>query len=144
MSCSITHNNWPTAHPYPLDALCADTPAEPITGLCWPPITDGEDNVLISLQPGAIMSIVAPIQPASSSDLMYSSHEVPSRIIATEAPLLHITAVKGDKFGVVYGLAADKLIHKILLPADNAAWAGVKGRAVRTASKVNIEVLTVT
>lgn len=121
---------------------------EPVLSVCWPPLTSGDDNVLISLSSGGIMSITAPmhlmpgyIDDATASalqlaDYQLSVRDLQVRTIKLEMPMLKVVGLTGEKFGVVYGMGADKQLHQIQLPAEGAAWAGLKGRLHKSSLRV--------
>ncbi|KAG2447457.1 hypothetical protein HYH02_007780 [Chlamydomonas schloesseri] len=58
------------------------------------------------------------------------------KLLRLEVPMLALAAVPGDRYGDTYGLGADKQLHKLVLPAEAAAWAGLRARPLRSAQHV--------
>ncbi|GLC44558.1 hypothetical protein PLESTM_001613000 [Pleodorina starrii] len=64
------------------------------------------------------------------------SEPVVVRLLRLEVPLLAVATAPHDRTGEVYGLGADKQLHKLALPAEAAAWAGLRARPFRSAVHV--------
>ncbi|EFJ46137.1 flagellar associated protein, partial [Volvox carteri f. nagariensis] len=58
------------------------------------------------------------------------------RLLRLEVPVLAMTTAPHDRTGELYGLGADKQLHKVALPAEAAAWAGLRARPFRSSVHV--------
>lgn len=59
------------------------------------------------------------------------------KLLRVEVPLLAVASTPGSMFGDVYALGADKQLHKVVLPTDVAAWAGLRARPHRSAARMH-------
>ncbi|GFR52048.1 hypothetical protein Agub_g14567 [Astrephomene gubernaculifera] len=58
------------------------------------------------------------------------------KLLRLEVPLLAVTSSPADRSGELYGLGADKHLHKLTPPVEAAAWAGLRARPHRSAVHV--------
>ncbi|KAG2490334.1 hypothetical protein HYH03_011283 [Edaphochlamys debaryana] len=56
------------------------------------------------------------------------------QLLRLDVPLLAVVSTpgSGDRYGDLYGMGADKHLHKLSLPAEAAAWAGLRARPLRS------------
>ncbi|MEW5311891.1 MAG: hypothetical protein WDW38_003568 [Sanguina aurantia] len=76
-----------------------------------------------------------PASASSGGDFALGMSDVNVKLLRCEAPLLHLVGLPGIQYGDLVGLGADRLAHKLLLPVEGAAWAGLKGRLHKSSLK---------
>ncbi|PNG99587.1 hypothetical protein TSOC_014626, partial [Tetrabaena socialis] len=54
------------------------------------------------------------------------------KLLRLEVPLLAVASAPGERYGDLYGLGADKHLHKLVPPSEAAAWAGLRARPHRS------------
>ncbi len=59
-------------------------------------------------------------------------------MVKLEVPLLCMVAVPGEKYGEVLGLGTDGAVHRVVLPSEGQAWAGLKGRMHKSATRAMV------
>uniref|UniRef100_A0A7S3VNY7 Cilia- and flagella-associated protein 43 n=1 Tax=Dunaliella tertiolecta TaxID=3047 RepID=A0A7S3VNY7_DUNTE len=110
--------------------------------ITWPEVHGVDDGVLVSLAAGAIALLRAPIElhaasrPTANEGLMLGPPDVSIHLVRVEAPLLSMVPVAGPQYGEVYGLGADQMVHRVLLPQDNHDWTGLRARPLRSLKRV--------
>ncbi|KAJ9513910.1 hypothetical protein QJQ45_020990 [Haematococcus lacustris] len=105
-----------------------------ILTMVWPEVQETEDCVLASLASGGVLAASVPVElhaasrPTAGMDLTLTNKEVTVKVVKLETALLCCVAVPGQRYGELLGLGADKLLHRVVLPLESQAWAGIKGR----------------
>lgn len=142
-------------------AYCHGCSADNITSLCWfRTSASSQAQLLLSLAGGGLVALTPPSQPCSSSE-QHAALELDHSctfITAAEVPLLQLAAIPPSKHAPsissnggsnqqtqqvgaqVLGLGSDGQLHRLLLPADTAGWAGLKGKVIRSIAKLQLPV----
>jgi hypothetical protein len=58
--------------------------------------------------------------------LTFLLHQAALKLLKIEVPLLCMVGMPGERYGELYGLGADRQVHKLVLPTEGQAWAGLR------------------
>lgn len=98
----------------------------------------------MSLASGAVLvastpkELAAAGRPSSNPDMQLTAKDVSVKVLRLETPIMSMAHIPGEKYGEVIGMGADAYIHRIVLPADGQAWAGLKGRMHKSAARISL------
>eukprot|EP00878_Enallax_costatus_P021774 GHUV01023067.1.p1 GENE.GHUV01023067.1~~GHUV01023067.1.p1 ORF type:complete len:586 (+),score=231.95 GHUV01023067.1:239-1759(+) len=141
--------------------------ADHIQSICWfSSSPSSQAQLLLSLAGGGLVAITPPTQPYSSSGQQQHAGAAEQTLelgqnvaaaTAAEVPLMQLAAIPPGKGSAsvsssggsdgsrqqqlgaqVLALGSDGQLHRLLLPADAAGWANLKGKVLRSIAKVQL------
>lgn len=141
--------------------------ADLINSICWASASPtSQAQLLLSLAGDGLIAITPPTQPYSSNTQQQPASAVTqslelaqsvAAVTAAEVPLLQLAAIPPGKGAAslsssggtngsrqqqlgaqVLALGSDGQLHRLLLPADAAGWANLKGKVLRSIAKIQL------
>lgn len=107
--------------------------------LAWLPSSEGaEQHLAVACASGTLLRLTAPAAAAAdAASLRLTGSAVQLKTACTEGPFVHVaTDPVASNSWLLYGLAADSVLHKLALPQDPAAW---EGKLLQSTAKVRGE-----